>query len=115
MKTATPAIRSSRNVSSDASLKGNQRRSARTTSTVGTRTIRWPPGAEKQAPSACPWRQSHSPVTVTSAAHCSPLHIAGNPLPGAVATFDYMFFFRIDPVARKPGVRAPRNGYPKAR
>lgn len=41
------------------------------------------------------------PKTASPAAHCSPVHVAGNPLPGAVATFDYMFFFRIAPMARK--------------
>lgn len=41
------------------------------------------------------------PQTASPAAHCSPVHIAGNPLPGAVATFDYMFFFRIAPMAQK--------------
>ena len=31
-------------------------------------------------------------------------------MPGAVATFDYMFFFRIAPVAQKPPVERFRTG-----
>jgi hypothetical protein len=39
--------------------------------------------------------------TASPAAHCSPVHIAGNPLSGVVATFDYKFFCGIAPVAQK--------------
>ncbi|MBP0594816.1 hypothetical protein J8I87_35175 [Paraburkholderia sp. LEh10] len=41
------------------------------------------------------------PDTASPAAHCSFVFIAGNPLPGAVATFDYMIFFKIAPAALK--------------